>query len=97
MVTGDKYLEILMNQVVPQLQQQPNSLDLYFQQDGALPHYSRAVCEYLDETFPVKWTGQRGPIDWPPRSPDLTPVDFFSFGEYSRIKFIVENQEVSVI
>ena len=79
-VTGDNYLEILMNQVVPQLQQQPNLHDLYFQQDGAPPHYSRAVREYLDETFPEKCIGRRGPIDWPARSPALTPMDFFFWG-----------------
>ena len=86
-----------MNQVVPQLQQQSNSHDLYFQQDGTPAHYSRAVREYLDETFPEKWIGRRRPIDWPGRSPDLTPMDFFSFGEYSKTKLIVENQEVLVI
>ena len=69
-----------MNQVVPQLQQQPKSHDLYFQQDGAPPHYSRAVREYLDETFPEKWIGQRGPIDWPARSPDFIPNEFFLWG-----------------
>lgn len=79
-VTGDKYLEILMNEVVPQLQQQPNSHELYFHQDGAPPHYSRAVRAYLDETFPEKWIGRRGPIDWPARSPDFTPMDFFFWG-----------------
>ena len=35
-VTGDKYLKILKNQVVPQLQPQTNLHDLYFQQDGPL-------------------------------------------------------------
>ena len=35
-VTGNKYLKILKNQVVPQLQPQPNLHDLYFQQDGPL-------------------------------------------------------------
>ena len=38
-----------MYQVVPQLQQQSNSHDLYFQQDGGPAHYLRAVREYLDE------------------------------------------------
>lgn len=56
-VTGDEYLEILMNQVVLQLQKQPNSHDLYFQ-GGAARHYSRAFCNYLDETFPEKWLAE---------------------------------------
>ena len=30
--------------------------------------------------FPGRWTGRRGSVDWPPRSPDLTPLDFFLWG-----------------
>ena len=26
-----------------------------------------------------RWIGRGGSIPWPPRSPDLTPLDFFSF------------------
>ena len=54
---GDTYLEILKNQILPQLQQLPNLHDFYFQQDGAPPHYSKGVCEYLDETFSLTWIG----------------------------------------
>lgn len=79
-VRGNKYLEILMDQVVPQLQQQGNSHDLYFQQDGAPLLYSRAVHKYLDETFPEKWIDRRGPTDWPACSADFTPMDFFLWG-----------------
>ena len=25
----------------------------------------------------LRWIGRGGPIPWPPRSPDLTPLDFF--------------------
>ena len=76
-MTGDKYLEILKNQILPQLQQLTNLHDFYFQQSGDPPHYSIGVREYLDETFPLTWIGRRGSIDWPARSPDLTPMDFF--------------------
>ena len=58
-------------------QQQPNLHDLYFQQDGAPSHYFKGVQEHLDETFPLKWIEQRGPIDWPARSTDMTSMDFF--------------------
>ena len=34
----------------------------------------------MDVTFPNKWIGRRGPIEWPPRSPDITPLDFFLWG-----------------
>jgi len=31
----------------------------------------------LDATFPNGWTGRDGPTPWPPRSLDITPIDFF--------------------
>ena len=52
-MTGDKYLEILKNQILSQLQQLPNLHDFYFQQDGAPPHCSKGVREYLDDKFPL--------------------------------------------
>jgi len=31
----------------------------------------------LDATFPNRWIGRDGPTPWPPRSPDITPLDLF--------------------
>jgi len=31
----------------------------------------------LDATFPNRWNGRDGPTPWPPRSPDITPLDLF--------------------
>jgi len=28
-------------------------------------------------TFPNRWIGRDGPTPWPPRSPDITPLDIF--------------------
>jgi hypothetical protein len=33
--------------------------------------------KYLDTNFPGCWVGHDGPIPWPPRSPDITPLDSF--------------------
>ena len=38
------------------------------------------VGTFLDETFPGRWVGRGGPTAWPPRSPGLTPLDFFAWG-----------------
>ena len=51
--------------------------ELFFQQDGAPPHFVLSVRDYLNEVFPQRWFGKRGSIEWPPCSPDLTPMDFF--------------------
>ena len=49
-------------------------------QDGAPPHFALTVREWLDNHFPGRWLGRRGPLEWPARSPDLTPCDFFLWG-----------------
>ena len=50
---------------------------MYFQNDGAPPHYTRHVREYLNEFFSNRWLGRGGPVAWPPRSPDFTPLDYY--------------------
>ncbi|CAG9786978.1 unnamed protein product [Diatraea saccharalis] len=52
----------------------------WFQHDGATPHVVRLVRERLTELFGDRWIGRLGPQAWPPRSPDLTPLDFFLWG-----------------
>jgi len=53
---------------------------MYFQHDGAPPHSSRNVQNLLNAIYPNKWIGRGGPQNWPARSPDLTPLDFFLWG-----------------
>jgi len=53
---------------------------IIFQQDGAPPHWGSHVCQFLDATFPNRWTGRDGPTPWPLRLPDITPLDFFLWG-----------------
>lgn len=36
--------------------------------------------DLLRENFPEKLISRFGDIPWPPRSPDLTPMDFFLWG-----------------
>ena len=80
-VNGTKYLELLQDYVVPLIEQlSDGNDDFYFQHDGAPPHYSIEVRSYLDQVFPGRWIGRGGPVRWPPRSPDLTPLDFFLWG-----------------
>ena len=95
-------LDKLRNVIVPALKQRPDFNKLYFRQDGAPPHYATAVRNLLDETFPDKWIGRRGPIEFPPRSPDITPMDFFVWGVikdsvYSRKPRSVEDLRQFVI
>lgn len=54
---------------------------VYFQLDGAPIHNTAAVRHWINEYFPNRWIGRNSPvIAWSPRSPDLTPLDFFLWG-----------------
>ncbi|MCP4489021.1 MAG: transposase, partial [Gammaproteobacteria bacterium] len=86
-VSGDSYLKLITEEVWPEIADWPDLDAVLWQQDGAPPHYSLTVREYLDETFPNRWIGRRGPIDWPPRSPDLTPLDFSVWGIVKEIAY----------
>ncbi|GBL91614.1 hypothetical protein AVEN_23665-1 [Araneus ventricosus] len=59
----------------PQIEDlQPN---IIFQQDGPQLHWSLKVRNVLDEKFRRRWIGRGDSISWPPRYPDITPLDFF--------------------
>ena len=60
---------------------------MFFQQDGAPPHYALAVRNFLNVAFVGHWIGRRGAIEWPPRSPDLTPMDFFLWGHLKSVVY----------
>ena len=53
---------------------------MHFQNYGAPSHYTRHVMQHLNDTFPNRWIGRGSTINWPPRSPDLTPLDFCLWG-----------------
>ncbi|GBO12322.1 hypothetical protein AVEN_164676-1 [Araneus ventricosus] len=57
-----------------------SSTGVIFQQGGAPPHYDNIVREFLDTTFPQRWIGRGAVMAWPPRSPDITPLDFYLWG-----------------
>lgn len=81
-VNSESYLEVLENILSPYLDEIPISslTKTYFQQDGAPAHFALCVRNWLNRNLPDMWIGRRGPIEWPPRSPDITPLDFFLWG-----------------
>ncbi|GFX18302.1 putative transposable element [Trichonephila clavipes] len=54
--------------------------ELWFQQDGATCHTARATIDLLKDTFGDRLISRFGPGNWPPRSCDLTPLDYFLWG-----------------
>ncbi|GFT32341.1 DDE_3 domain-containing protein [Trichonephila clavipes] len=54
--------------------------ELWFQQNGATCHTARATIDLLKDTFGDRLISRFGPLKWPPRSCDLTPLDYFLWG-----------------
>lgn len=58
--------------------------EIWFQQDEAPPHFAIVAREAVSAVFGNRWIGRIGRNDdavrWPPRSPDLTPLDYFLWG-----------------
>ena len=81
-LTGPNYLEFLQDQLPTLLEEVPVATrrSMWFMHDGAPAHFARTVREHLDSQFTNKWIGRNGPMNWPARSPDLNPLDFFLWG-----------------
>ncbi|GFU06469.1 transposable element Tc3 transposase [Trichonephila clavipes] len=57
-----------------------NLKELWFQQHGATCHTDRATIDLLKDTFGDRLISRFEPVNWPPRSCDLTPLDYFLWG-----------------
>lgn len=77
-----RYTDFLENELLNYLEDinLQQRIEMWFQLDGCPAHYGRATRAWLDNHYPRRWIGRGGVVSWPPRSPDLTPLDFFAWG-----------------
>ncbi|GFU94576.1 uncharacterized protein TNCV_1265471 [Trichonephila clavipes] len=90
-LTGPRYL-IFLEQVLPDLLDSAHvtaatRTSMWFQQDGAPAHFSISVRNHLDATCGERWIGRGGPVHWPPRSPDLSCLDYFFWGQMKSLVY----------
>jgi len=90
-LTGRSFIHFLENDFEELINNVPQDMrnEMWFQLDGAPPHFAINVRQWLNENFQNKWIGRGSTIRWPARSPDLTPLDFFLWG-YVKQKVYVE-------
>ncbi|GBM94541.1 hypothetical protein AVEN_193025-1 [Araneus ventricosus] len=50
---------------------------MWFQHDGAPSRFSIAMRIDLNATFGARWIGRGRPVPWPPRSSDVSSLDYF--------------------
>ncbi|GFW13254.1 hypothetical protein TNCV_4121521 [Trichonephila clavipes] len=68
--------------------------ELWFQQDGATCHTARATIDLLKDTFGDRLISRFGPVNWPPRSCDLTPLDYFLCRSAREINLELDSDKV---
>ncbi|GFS90037.1 transposable element Tcb1 transposase [Trichonephila clavipes] len=72
----DEWCNILQDQI-DNLILSMLGVELWFQQDGATCHTARATIDLLKDTFGDRLILRFGPVNWPPRPCDSTPLDYF--------------------
>ena len=80
--TGEKYANFINNDL-PALLYSVNTNwknQLWFMQDGHPAHTSHLGLAAIKNQFGNKLISNKTTYEWPPRSPDLTPCDFFLWG-----------------
>lgn len=91
----ENYLDLLQNEIGPAIDNVAHpEQEVWFQHDGCPAHNGRRVKEFLDLAFPERWIGRGGAINWPARSPDLTPCDFYLWGHLKSQIYKIRHQNL---
>lgn len=88
-LNGVVYLQFLQQHLNNLLEEVPLQIrgQMWYMHDGAPPHFHGLVRQYLSNAFGNQWIGRGGPVSWPPRSPDLNPLDFFFWGHLKELVY----------
>lgn len=90
-VNGDRYRAMINNFLWPEITDM-NLNDMWFQQDGATCHTANETMNLLASKFRGRILSRNGDANWPPRSCDLTPLDYFLWG-YVKSKVYANNPQ----
>ncbi|GFS57867.1 uncharacterized protein TNCV_2909511 [Trichonephila clavipes] len=76
-INGDRYRAMITNFFIPEWNNH-DVQELWFKQDEhPTCHTARATIDLLKDTFGDRLISRFGPVNWPPISCDLTPLDYF--------------------
>ena len=78
-VNGERYCTMLEDYLWPELDELDIN-DMWFQQDGATSQTARITTDLLKGEFGERVFSRNGPVEWPPRSCNLMPLEFFLWG-----------------
>ena len=84
-VTAESYRTMIEDFLLPHLRRRRVMRTTIFQQDGAPAHTAKVNLQWLRRVFGNRVVSKGCDMTWPPRSPDLTPPDYFLWG-YLKLK-----------
>ncbi|GFV02543.1 DUF4817 domain-containing protein [Trichonephila clavipes] len=87
---------MINNFFIPELNNQ-DVQELWFQQDGATCHTAHATIDLLKYRFGDRLISRFGPVNWPPRSCDLTPLYYFLWGYVKSLVYAEKPQTLLTI
>ena len=94
-VDGSKYLSMLQEFFIPKVRKIEKMRSILFQQDEAPLHFAADVRRFLDKTFPGRWIGRGGRIQWALRLLDLTLLDFFLWGHLKNVVYLSSCEDLT--
>lgn len=78
-VNGERYRAMLTDWFFPKIEEEDLE-NIWFQQDGAPCHTANATIDLVRTVFGDRIISQNSDVVWPPRSCDLTPLDYYLWG-----------------
>ena len=78
-VNGERYREMIFTYFLSKIQEL-DLHDVWCQQNGATCHSARVTMELLRGELCEHYISCSGPVNWSPRSCDLTPLDYCLWG-----------------
>lgn len=87
-MNGERYRAMINDFLMPEIEAR-NLHDIWFQQDDATCHTACETMDLLRSRFGEQFISRFRPVNWPPRSCDITPLDFYLWG-YVKSKCFVD-------
>ena len=87
LVNGSRNRNMISDWFLPKVHTE-NMEQYWFQQDGATAHTAAHSRDLLKSMFNGRLITKFEPVEWPPRSCDLTPVDYFLWGYVKSLVYV---------
>ena len=75
-VNGERFRAMLKEFLFTKIEEEDFG-KIWFQQNGAMCHTAEATLDVLSAVFEDRIISRRADVVWPPRSCDLTPLDYY--------------------